>query len=92
MTKAELIAAISEKTGLPKAQTEVTFSATFDMIAELLAKQEKVMIHGFGGFSPKKRKERKGRNPATQKEMIIPAATVVTFKPATQLKEIVNVD
>ena len=89
MTKAELIAAISEKAGLTKAQAESAFSATFEVITEAM-KKAKVMIPGFGGFSTKVREERKGRNPATGVEMIIPKATVVNFKPATQLKETVN--
>lgn len=90
MTKAEMIAIIAEKTGLTKAQAESAFSATFETITELMAKQEKVMIPGFGGFSSKIRAERKGRNPATGKEIIIPKAIVASFKPATQLKETIN--
>lgn len=89
MTKSELIAAISEKTGLTKAQTESAFSATFEVITEAM-KKDKVMVPGFGGFSTKVREERKGRNPSTGVEMTIPRAIVVSFKPATQLKEKVN--
>ncbi len=89
MTKAELIAAISEKTGLTKAQAESAFGATFEVIT-IAMKNEKVMVPGFGGFSTKVREARKGRNPATGMEMIIPRATVVNFKPAAQLKETVN--
>lgn len=89
MTKSELIAAISEKTGLTKAQAESAFGATFEVIT-IAMKNEKVMVPGFGGFSTYVRETRKGRNPATGMEMIIPKATVVSFKPATQLKENVN--
>jgi DNA-binding protein HU-beta len=90
MTKAELIAAIAEKTGLTKAQAENALSATFETITESLAKQEKIMIPGFGGFSSKVRAERKGRNPSTGKEIIIPKAVVASFKAAIQLKETIN--
>ncbi|OGT36171.1 MAG: hypothetical protein A3F11_09810, partial [Gammaproteobacteria bacterium RIFCSPHIGHO2_12_FULL_37_14] len=62
---------------------------TFEVIAEAM-KNDKVMVQGFGGFSTKVREARKGRNPSTGMEMIIPRATVVSFKPATQLKETVN--
>jgi DNA-binding protein HU-beta len=89
MTKSELIAAISEKTGLNKSQTESAFSATFEVISEAI-KKDKVMVPGFGGFSTKVREERKGRNPATGTEITIPKAIVVNFKPASQLKETVN--
>ena len=50
MTKSELIAAISEKAGLTKAQTESAFSATFEVITEAM-KKDKVMISDFGGFN-----------------------------------------
>jgi len=90
MSKGELIALIAEKSGLSKIDAEKAFSATFEVIAEKMAKQEKIMVQGFGGFSIKERAERKGRNPATGKEMIIPKAIVAIFKAATQLKETIN--
>jgi len=90
MTKAELIAMIAEKTGLTKIQAESAFSATFETIAELMTKQEQVMIPKFGKFLTKVRAERKGRNPSSGKEIIIPKAIVANFKPAIQLKETIN--
>mgnify|MGYP002512556755 CR=1 FL=1 len=36
----------------------------------------------------KERKERKGRNPLTKEEIVIPATTVISFKPSKSLKEI----
>ena len=61
MNKAQLIEAISAKTGIKKSDTEAIFSATFEVISESLAKQEKIAIPGFGNFSTKVREERKGR-------------------------------
>ncbi|MBP9727585.1 MAG: HU family DNA-binding protein [Gammaproteobacteria bacterium] len=90
MTKAELIAAIAEKTGATKVDVDAIFTATFDTIAEALTKQDKVAVPKFGNFATKIREERKGRNPSTGKEMIIPRSVVVNFKPAIQLKESVN--
>lgn len=90
MTKAELIMEIAEKAGFTKSQAEAALDATFETITELMIKQEKILISGFGGFSTKVRAERKGRNPATGKEMTIPESVVVTFKPAAQLKKTIN--
>lgn len=90
MNKAELIAAIAEKAGITKEQAQVAFAATFDTIADAMAKQDKVAVPGFGSFQGKVRAERKGRNPSTGKEIIIPQAIVANFKPATQLKELMN--
>lgn len=90
MNKAEFIDALAEKAGISKSDAEVAYAATFEVITEELAKQEKVMVPGFGSFTTKVRAERKGRNPATGQEMTIPKAVVAHFKPATQLKEIIN--
>jgi DNA-binding protein HU-beta len=90
MTKSEMIAEIAEKTGLSKTDAEKALVATFEIITEKLSKQEKILVPDFGGFSSKVRAERKGRNPATGEEIIIPQTVVASFKPATQLKETIN--
>lgn len=90
MTKAEMIAAIAEKTGLSKTDAEKALVATFEVITEKLVKQEKILVPGFGGFSSKIRAARKGRNPATGKEITIAQTVVASFKPAIQLKETIN--
>lgn len=90
MTKAELIAAIAEKSSLTKSEVENMFNITFETIAGLMAKQQDVSIPGFGKFVTKIRSERKGRNPSTGQEIVIPKAVVAGFKPASQLKETIN--
>ncbi len=90
MNKTELMAAIAEKAGITKDEAQVAFAATFEIIAEAMAKQDKIAIPGFGSFQGKIRPERKGRNPSTGKEIIIPQAIVANFKAAAQLKEVMN--
>jgi len=90
MTKKELIDAIAKQANLTLKQTEDAFKATFQMIQQLMIQEGKVMVPEFGSFTIKVRAERKGRNPQTGKDIIIPKATVATFKPSTQLKEAVN--
>ncbi len=90
MNKAELMMAISEKSGVSKPEVEQVFSAVFEIIAEAMAKQEKLAVPNFGSFEGKIRAERKGRNPSTGAEILIPEAVVGSFKPSSQLKEIMN--
>lgn len=90
MNKKELIAAIAEKSSLTLVQAESALAATFDTIQATMIEQDSVTIPGFGSFGVKTREERKGRNPATGKELIIPKAIVPIFKPGSQLKESVN--
>ncbi len=90
MNKAEMIAAIAEKSNLTKSQAEAAFAAMFETITEVMIKEAKAAIQGFGTFTVKERAERQGRNPATGNPITIPGAKVAGFKPATQLKQIIN--
>lgn len=89
MNKAELIAAVAEKAGLSKKDTEKVINATFDAITAELTAGEKVSLVGFGNFDVKTRGERIGRNPKTKEEIQIPASRVPQFKPGKALKEAV---
>ncbi len=87
MNKAELIAAVAEKSGLTRKDSEKAVNATFDAITETLAKGEKVALVGFGAFEVKDRAARVGRNPQTKEEITIPAARVASFKVGKALKD-----
>ena len=87
MNKAEPIAAVAEKTGLSKKDTEAVVSATFDTIVSAMAEDEKVQLVAFGSFEVKKRAERIGRNPKTKESITIPASKVPTFKAGKALKD-----
>lgn len=69
MNKAELIAAVAEKTGLSKKDSEKAVNAAFDTIAANLEVGEKVQLVGFGVFDIKERGARIGRNPKTKEEI-----------------------
>lgn len=90
MKKKELISAIAEIADLSAQQMEKAFNATFQMLEKLMIEQGSVAVPGFGNFTTKVRAERKGRNPSTGKEMLIPKSTVAAFKASAQLKESIN--
>ena len=89
MNKAELIAAVAEKTGLSKKDSEKAVNAAIDSIVETLVAGEKVSIVGFGAFDIKERGVRIGRNPKTREEIEIPATKVPFFKAGKALKDAV---
>ena len=89
MNKAELITAVSEKTGLSKKDSEKAVNAALDTITETLEIGEKVQLVGFGVFDVKERGVRIGRNPKTREEIEIPASRVPQFKAGKLLKEAV---
>ena len=78
------------KTAETKKATEATVNALVEVIAEALKKEEKVQLVGFGTFEVRHRAKRKGRNPQTNEEMIIPASKAPVFKAGKNLKEKVN--
>ena len=90
MNKTELIAAVAEKTGMSKKDTEAVISATLGTITAALHEEEKVQLMGFGSFEVKVRAERLGRNPKTKEEIHIPASKTPVFKAGKALKDAVK--
>ena len=90
MNKKELINIVTETTGLAKKDVTAVVDAAFDKIAEALKKGESVNIAGHGKYEVRERAARKGRNPQTQEEILIPASKYPTFKPAKSLKDAVK--
>ena len=58
MNKSELVAAMAEKTGLPKKDAEKALTAFTDTIVETLQKGDKVSLVGFGTFDVRHRAAR----------------------------------
>ena len=91
MNKAELIAAMAEKSEMTKKDSECALNAFIATVTESLKKGEKVGLVGFGTFEVRHRKARTGRNPRKPGETIkIPASKAPVFKAGKALKDSVN--
>lgn len=90
MNKAELVAAIAEKTELSKKDSEKALKAFIDVVTEELTKGEKIQLVGFGTFEVSERAAREGRNPQTGKTMTIEASKAPKFKAGKALKDVIN--
>lgn len=90
MNKAELIQAMSDKTGITKADTEKALNAFIDSVSEALTNEDKVQLVGFGTFEVADRAAREGRNPSTGETMTIAACKAPKFKAGKALKDAVN--
>ncbi len=90
MNKTELIANVAEKAGMTKKDAEKALNAVVESVKEAVAKKEKVQIIGFGTFEAKVRNARKGLNPKTREEIVIPEATAPVFKAGKDFKDLVN--
>lgn len=89
MNKGELIDAVSKMTQHSKAQTEEMFNAFMAVVQNSLTSGNSVQMIGFGTFAVEERAARIGRNPATGKELKIPAKRVVKFKVGGKMKDAV---
>ena len=87
MNKTELIAAIADNAELSKKDAEKALNAFVDSVSGALKKGDKVQLVGFGSFEVRARAARKGRNPATGKEITIAASKVPVFKAGKALKD-----
>ncbi len=94
MRKADLVAAISEKTGVPKVDVLVTLETFFAEVKDSLTEGENVYIRGFGSFVIKKRAKKVGRHIKKNIAIEIPEHYIPAFKPAKVFVEQVknNVD
>ena len=79
-TKSDLINAVAEANGIPQNKSVEIVETLIDLIKTKLVTGEDVLISGFGKFCVKKKRERRGRNPATGEDMMLEARRVVTFK------------
>ena len=87
MTKSQILAKLSEKTGLTKRQ----ISEVLEAQQELAYKEAKkgFTIPGIGKLVIVARKARTGRNPATGEQIKIPAKKVLKFRVAKAAKDAV---
>ncbi len=90
MNKAELVAAIAEKSELSKKDAEKALKAFTEVVTEELKKGNKVQLVGFGTFEVAKRAAREGRNPQTGETMKIAASVAPKFKAGAALKNEIN--
>ncbi len=90
MNKVELIAAVAEKSGLSKKDSEKAVAAVLSAVEGALANGDKVQLIGFGTFEVRERAARTGRNPHTQETITIAASKQPVFKAGAALKNAVK--
>ena len=90
MTKIDIIQNVYEKLGLSKKDSAEIVESVFEIMKDSLARGEKIKISGFGNFSVKEKKSRRGRNPQTGSEIEISARKVLTFKSSQVLRKTLN--
>ncbi|MCF6347251.1 MAG: integration host factor subunit beta [Flavobacteriaceae bacterium] len=87
MTKAEIVANISEKSGIEKADVLRVVEDFMKEVKGALESDKNVYLRGFGSFIIKTRAEKTGRNISKNTTIKIPAHNIPSFKPAKVFSE-----
>ena len=88
--KSDLVAKISQKSGLTKAQAEAAVNAFRDVFIEAMKNGEGLMLTGLLSAERVKRAARTGRNPRTGETIEIPATYGVRISAGSLLKKAVS--
>lgn len=90
MTKSELIEAVSARLDVPKKRAEDVVNAVFDAMKQSLLDDDRIEVRGFGSFSIREYKAKKGRNPRTGEEVEVESKKSVHFKAGKELRDRVD--
>jgi DNA-binding protein HU-beta len=88
MNKGGLVAEVSNRTGLSKADVGRVVDAAIDSIRESVVHGERVTLADFGTFERKHRNERIARNPRKPDvPIVVPARDLPSFTPGKEFRE-----
>lgn len=87
MTKGDLIDAVAKSAKISKRAAGEAVDATFEGVSKAIKRSKRFQVPGFGTFTVRSRKARKGRNPQNGAIINIKASRTVGFKPAPTLKK-----
>jgi integration host factor subunit alpha len=90
LTKAQMIDSIYRQVDLPKTRSTQVVESLLEIIKKTLEDGEDVLITGFGKFSVKDKRRRKGRNPHTGEDLMLAERRVVTFRCSGRLRDRIN--
>jgi DNA-binding protein HU-beta len=86
LNKTELINIISRKTDMEFLKAKQLIDTFCNTIMSEVKQGNRVQISGFGTFELRNRKAKKGRNPQTGEQIVIPERSVPFFKPSKDFK------
>jgi integration host factor subunit alpha len=90
LTKAQIVDSVNDQIGFTQRHSFEIVETLLEIIKKTLESGEDVLISNFGKFCVKEKRERKGRNPSTNQDMILKPRKVVTFKCSATLRNMIN--
>ena len=90
LTKEKIINNVHNQIGLSKQEARSAVERVLEIMKETLAREEDLLISGFGKFSVRRKNARRGRNPQTRQDLMLRARNVVVFKTSGVLRNRIN--
>jgi integration host factor subunit alpha len=90
LTKEKLITNLETQLSMGRRESRQVVERLLKIIKDTLSQGEDLLISGFGKFSVRQKKARRGRNPQTKEDLILSARKVVVFKASGVLRQLIN--
>ena len=90
LTKAGIALKIAENCGFMRIESSEIIEKLLEIMKSRIISGEDVMVSGFGKWSVKSKRARRGRNPQTGESIVLGARKVITWRYSPVLKESCN--
>lgn len=90
LTKDKLVTRIQTQMDITKQESHQIVERLLEIMKDTLARGEELLISGFGKFSVRQKRERRGRNPQTKESLVLAARKVLVFKVSGVLRDRIN--
>lgn len=90
ITKEKLITHLETQLGIGRNESRQVVERLLKIMKDTLSQGEDLLISGFGKFSVRQKKARRGRNPQTKESMTLAARKVLVFKASGVLRKRIN--
>ena len=87
ITKEKLTILLQDRLGISRQESRQLVERVFQIMKDTLSQGEDLLISGFGKFSVRHKKARRGRNPQTKESLTISPRKVVVFKASGVLRQ-----
>jgi nucleoid DNA-binding protein len=90
MNGAQLAEVLATRLGISRAASRAYLETLTDEVASALARDERVVLRGFGALEPQWHAARSVRHPGTGEPALVPAGRTVVFRPGRPLRAVLN--
>lgn len=90
MTKADIAQKVHKAAGIDEKSAASVLESVLELLKATLRSGEAINITGFGKFSVREKKARRGRNPKTGETIMVSARRAISFHVSPLFKQYVN--